>query len=101
MRLNTKYSKNLEILQAAQAKAFLEKLAEYKPLAKVEEMEEQNFNMIDNTLNNLKKKEEPYRQEETKQPDGKYKSLRERLEEKKKIIASKESSFYVGPSLDL
>ncbi len=30
----------------------LEKLAEYKPLAKIEEMEEQNYNMIDNVLNN-------------------------------------------------
>ncbi len=25
---------------------------EYKPLAKIEEMEEQNYNMIDNVLNN-------------------------------------------------
>ena len=30
----------------------LEKLAEYKPLAKIEEMEEQNYNMVDNVLNN-------------------------------------------------
>lgn len=29
----------------------LEKLAEYKPLAKIEELEEQNYNMIDNVLN--------------------------------------------------
>ena len=28
------------------------KLAEYKPLAKVEELTEQNYNMIDNVLNN-------------------------------------------------
>ena len=34
------------------AKELLVKLAEYKPLAKVEEMEEQNYNMIDNVLNN-------------------------------------------------
>ena len=34
------------------AKVLLEKLAEYKPLAKIEEMEEQNYNMIDNVLNN-------------------------------------------------
>ena len=27
-------------------------MAEYKPLAKIEEMEEQNYNMIDNVLNN-------------------------------------------------
>jgi len=30
----------------------LEKLTEYKPLAKIEEMEEQNYNMADNVLNN-------------------------------------------------
>ena len=34
------------------AKELLEKLAEYKPLAKIEEMEEQNYNMMDNVLNN-------------------------------------------------
>ena len=28
------------------------KLEEYKPLAKIEEMEEQNYNMVDNVLNN-------------------------------------------------
>ncbi len=30
----------------------LGKLAEYKPLAKIEKMEEQNYNMVDNVLNN-------------------------------------------------
>ena len=34
------------------ANELLEKLAEYKPLAKIEEMEEQNYNMMDNVLNN-------------------------------------------------
>lgn len=34
------------------AKELLAKLAEYKPLEKIEEMEEQNYNMIDNVLNN-------------------------------------------------
>ena len=33
-----------------QAKGLLERLAEYKPLAKVEELEECNYNMIDNVL---------------------------------------------------
>lgn len=33
---------------------------EYKPLAKVEELEEANYNMIDNVLNNLPPKKEPY-----------------------------------------
>ena len=34
------------------AKELLDKLSEYKPLAKVDEAEEQNYNMIDNVLNN-------------------------------------------------
>lgn len=33
---------------------------EYKPLAKVEELEEANYNMIDNVLNNTPPKKEPY-----------------------------------------
>ena len=47
----------------AKAKELLDKLAEYKPLAKVEELEEQNYNMIDNVLNNGAEKKE---QEQTK-----------------------------------
>lgn len=35
-------------------------LGEYKPLAKVEELEEANYNMIDNVLNNMPPKKEPY-----------------------------------------
>lgn len=34
------------------AKELLVKLAEYKPLAKIDELEEQNYNMIDERLNN-------------------------------------------------
>ena len=34
------------------AKELLDRLTEYKPLTKVEELEEQNYNMIDNVLNN-------------------------------------------------
>lgn len=34
------------------AQELSQKLSEYKPLAKVEEMEEQNYNMVDNVLNN-------------------------------------------------
>ena len=33
---------------------------EYKPLAKVEELEKANYNMIDNVLNNMPPKKEPY-----------------------------------------
>ena len=43
---------------ARKAKELLDKLAEYKPLAKIEELEECNYNMIDNVLNNEKPKEE-------------------------------------------
>lgn len=38
--------------ETERAKELLEKLAEYKPLVKIEELEEQNYNMIDNVLNN-------------------------------------------------
>ena len=34
--------------------------SEYKPLTKVEELEEANYNMIDNVLNNMPPKKEPY-----------------------------------------
>jgi len=47
----------------AMAKELIEKLAEYKPLARVEEREEQNYNMIDNVINNL-----PQNPEEKKEP---------------------------------
>ena len=44
---------NSEAVQTARrAKELLDKLAEYKPLAKVEELTEQNYNMIDTVLNN-------------------------------------------------
>ena len=45
--------------------------AEYKPLAKVEELEEQNYNQIDNVLNNAKPKK-------AERPEDRP-SLRERL----------------------
>ena len=55
---------NSEAVQTARrAKELLDKLAEYKPLAKVEELTEQNYNMIDNVLNNGAEKKE---QEQTK-----------------------------------
>ena len=44
---------NSEAVQTARrAKELLDKLAEYKPLAKVEELTEQNYNMIDGVMNN-------------------------------------------------
>lgn len=64
-------------------KVLLEKLAEYKPLAKIEEMEEQNYNMIDNVLNNgAEKAQREENKKEQEQPVEKA-SLKLRLAEKK------------------
>ena len=66
----------------------LEKLAEYKPLAKIEEMEEQNYNMVDNVLNNgagEKAQKEENRKAQDK-PAAKP-SLKARLAEKKAQVA--------------
>ena len=69
------------------AKVLLEKLAEYKPLAKIEEMEEQNYNMIDNVLNNgAEKAQREANKKEQEQPAVKV-SLKVRLAEKKAQIA--------------
>ena len=74
------------------AKELLDKLSEYKPLAKVDEAEEQNYNMIDNVLNNgaEKAKKEADRKEMDK-PRGRV-SLKERLAEEKAIIAGNDKS---------
>ena len=66
------------------ATELLEKLTEYKPLAKIEEAEEQNYNMIDNVLNNGVG--EKAQREENKRMDEKSAarvSLKTRLAEKK------------------
>lgn len=69
------------------AKVLLEKLAEYKPLAKIEEMEEQNYNMIDNVLNNgAEKAQREANKKDQEQPAVKV-SLKARLAEKKAQIA--------------
>ena len=70
------------------AMELLEKLAEYKPLAKIEEMEEQNYNMVDNVLNNgagEKARKEENRKAQDK-PAAKP-SLKARLAEKKAQVA--------------
>lgn len=65
------------------AKVLLEKLAEYKPLAKIEEMEEQNYNMIVNVLNNgAEKAQREDNKKEQEKPAAKV-SLIARLAEKK------------------
>lgn len=77
---------NSEAVQTARrAKELLDKLAEYKPLAKIEELEEQNYNMIDNVLNNGAEKKE---QEQTK---GRI-SIKEKLAEKRAVIEQRDKA---------
>lgn len=64
------------------AKEISDKLKEYKPLAKVEELEEQNYNMIDNVLNNGCEK---FNKEKEKK--GRCVSMKAKLEEKRRIVA--------------
>ena len=63
------------------AKELIDKLAEYKPLAKVEEREEQNYNMIDNVINSLpqdpEEKKEPAPQREMREAE--VKKVRKRV----------------------
>ena len=74
------------------AKELLDKLSEYKPLAKVDEAEEQNYNMIDNVLNNgAEKAKKEADRKEMDTPRGRV-SLKERLAEKKAIIAGNDKS---------
>ena len=61
---------------ARKAKELLDKLAEYKPLAKIEELEECNYNMIDNVLNNEKQ-------------TGRI-SIKEKLAEKKAVTRQRD-----------
>ncbi len=78
--------------ETLRANELLEKLAEYKPLAKIEEMEEQNFNMMDNILNNgagEKAQKEENKKAQDK-PDAKL-SLKARLAEKKAKVAGQGS----------
>ena len=64
-----------------QAKELLAKLAEYKPLAKIEEMEDQNYNMIDDRLNNG---EEKFNREDEKNEQQEKPQVRTSLSVKKK-----------------
>ena len=72
------------------ATELLEKLTEYKPLAKIEEAEEQNYNMIDNVQNNgvgeKAQREKNKRMEE--KPPARV-SLKVRLAEKKAQVEGK------------
>ena len=73
---------------ARKAKELLDKLAEYKPLAKIEELEECNYNMIDNVLNN----ERPKGEKQT----GRI-SIKEKLAEKKAVIEQRDKSEKEAP----
>ena len=71
-----------------ESKEYLAKIAEYKPLAKIEELEEQNYNMIDNVLNNGVEKfnREEEKKEQQEKPQARS-SLKERLAAKQKEAA--------------
>ena len=75
---------------ARRAKELLDRLAEYKPLAKVEELTEQNYNQIDNVLNNGAEKKE---QEQSK---GRI-SIKEKLAEKKAVIEQRDRAERNSP----
>ena len=62
-RIQGEYDELMEKVEEVEAEVMAEihkSQGEYKPLAKVEELEEANYNMIDNVLNNLPPKKEPY-----------------------------------------
>ena len=73
------------IQNARKAKELLDRLAEYKPLAKIEELEECNYNMIDNVLNNEKPKEE-------KEHKAGRISIKEKLAEKKAVTRQRDKA---------
>ena len=81
-------TEGMEPKETKKATELLEKLAEYKPLAKIEEMEEQNYNMVDNVLNNGagEKAQKEENKKEQERPAAKT-SLKARLAEKKAIVS--------------
>ena len=101
-------SDNIEDVR--KAAELLVKLAEYKPLAKVEELEEVNLNQIDNVLSNTVPKSEEKREarqaeqerleelqrieeeERKRRARGERPSLRARLAAKKAIVAANGAS---------
>ena len=86
--LNEAISEGTAPEEEKRAKELLEKLAEYKPLAKVEEMEEQNYNMVDNVLNNGagEKAQKEENKKEQERPAART-SLKARLAEKKALVS--------------
>ena len=86
--LQTSIDEGIDADSERQAKELLAKLAEYKPLAKIEEIEEQNYNMIDDRLNNGVEKfnREEEKKEHQEKPEARF-SLKERLAAKQKEAA--------------
>ena len=86
--LQTSIDEGIDADSERQAKELLVKLAEYKPLAKIEELEEQNYNMIDDRLNNGVEKfnREEEKKEQAEKPQVRS-SLKERLAAKQKEVA--------------
>ena len=86
--LQTSIDEGIDEDSKRQAKELIAKLAEYKPLAKIEELEEQNYNMIDDRLNNGVEKfnREEEKKEQAEKPQARS-SLKERLVAKQKEVA--------------
>ena len=86
--LQTSIDEGIDEDSERQAKELIAKLAEYKPLAKIEELEEQNYNMIDDRLNNGVEKfnREEEKKEQAEKPQVRS-SLKERLAAKQKEVA--------------
>ena len=86
--LQTSIDEGIDEDSERQAKELIVKLAEYKPLAKIEELEEQNYNMIDDRLNNGVEKfnREEEKKEQAEKPQVRS-SLKERLAAKQKEVA--------------
>lgn len=86
--LQTSIDEGIDEDSERQAKELIAKLAEYKPLAKIEELEEQNYNMIDDRLNNGVEKfnREEEKKEQREKPQARS-SLKERLVAKQKEVA--------------
>ena len=86
--LQTSIDEGIDEDSERQAKELIAKLAEYKPLTKIEELEEQNYNMIDDRLNNGVEKfnREEEKKEQREKPQA-CSSLKERLAAKQKEVA--------------
>ena len=86
--LQTSIDEGIDEDSERQAKELIVKLAEYKPLAKIEELEEQNYNMIDDRLNNGVEKfnREEEKKEQVEKPQART-SLKERLAAKQTEVA--------------